>query len=101
MTDDQNSPKTSAAQEARDFFADWLTLDPAALPDPKLGPYLTTNSPASRNSHGQPSHVWLVSMFHANAGPAGPFTAFDQVAFTVQLYDCKLYKPVFASQAAR
>lgn len=98
MPYDQNSPKTSATQEPCDFFADWLPLDPAALPDPRLGPYLTTNSPTSRNSCGQPSHVWLVNMFHANSGPAGPVTAFDRVPFGLRLYDCKLYKPVFASQ---
>jgi hypothetical protein len=82
----------------QDFFADWLTLDPAALPDPRLGPFLTTNNPTSRNVHGQPSHVWLVDRFHASSGLGGPVTAFDRVAFGVQLYNCKLYKIVFASQ---
>lgn len=77
MADDQNSPKTSVAQDPRDFFSDWLPLDPAALPDPKLGPFLTTNNPEGRYSDGRPSHVWLVTLFHATTDVEGPIMGFD------------------------
>lgn len=79
-----------------DFFTDWIKLDPVALPDPNLGPFLTTNNPESRGSAatgGRPTHVWLVTMFHtASAADGGPVTAIDNYT---KLWDLKLYKPVF------
>lgn len=76
-----------------DFFADWLPLDPKALPDPKKGPFLTTNNAGARNAHGLPSHVWLTTMFHvqdddvtAGINDAGTYARF-----------LTHYKPVFAA----
>lgn len=77
-----------------DFFADWITLDPKALPDHERGPFLTTNNPEGRNSGGRPSHVWLVSMFHATSDVEGPVMAFDSGGYT-KLWGLKLYKPAF------
>lgn len=82
-----------------DFFTDWTELNPAELPDSKLGPFLTTNNPDGRNSAasgGRPSHVWLVSMFHATTDVEGPVMAFDASGFT-KLWGLKLYKPVFSA----
>jgi hypothetical protein len=75
------------------FFDDWTPLNASALPDPAIGPILTTNAPDSRDSFGRPSHVWRVAMFHATAGPEGPVTAFDDR--DAHLYGLKLFKPIF------
>ena len=77
-----------------DFFADWIALDPLALPDPKRGPYLVTNNPKSRNAFGWPTHVFLVAMFHATAAPKCEVTAFEGHR---QIWGCELYKPVFTA----
>lgn len=78
-----------------DFFAGWLALDRASLPDPTRGPYLTTNVPDGRNAHHMPSHVWVVACFHADQA--------DEVCAFVQdtkIWGCKLYRPVFPAPSA-
>jgi hypothetical protein len=82
------------SDERDELFSDWLTLDAASLPDPKLGPYLTTNSPSSRTIYGMATHVYLVSMFHKSQGPEGPVFSFSDS--DIKIWGCKLYKPVFA-----
>jgi len=82
----------SQLAEARGENA-WRPIDPNALPDPKRGPYLTTNSPDSRDAFGRPSHVWLVSMFHRTDGPEGPVAAFDRDGYT-KIWGLELYAPI-------
>lgn len=72
---------------------EWRPIDPNALPDPKCGPYLTTNNPGARDAFGCPSHVWLVSMFHRTDGPEGPVTAFREDGYT-KLWGLKMYASI-------
>jgi hypothetical protein len=88
----QRDAALSQLAEARGENA-WRPIDPNALPDPKRGPYLTTNSPDSRDAFGRPSHVWLVSMFHRTDGPEGPVAAFDRDGYT-KIWDLELYAPI-------
>lgn len=78
------------------FFDDWTELDPKSLPDPKEGPFLATNNATARNAYGRPTHVFLTSMFHADAGPKGPVTAFADGELR-QVWGCILYRSVFPS----
>ena len=56
----------------------WTEINPNALPDSKIGPFLVTNNIGARNAHGRMSHVWRVHMLHLSDDPLyAPVCAFD------------------------